>query len=318
MNPIRAGVEEYVHLKQKLGFQFFGQSRDLRMFVEFMEKKRRFILTRELAVAWAQGDHSLAPWLQAKRLSNLRGFAQYWKTIEPRTELWPTKLMAERYQRKAPHIYSDDEIQNLLAECGKLQDDSLRPYTLYTIFGLIAVTGMRTSEACSLTRNDVDLKSGIITIRRTKFNKTRMIPLHPTTVDVLRDYAYRRDQFFPALSVPHFFISGKGKPIRDGVLTWSLCSLGDRFGLRKWMGTERRRYLRAPGPRIHDFRHTFAVRALERWHRLGENVDAKIPVLSAYLGHSNPECTYWYLSITPELMKLVGKRLDFYMGGFLS
>jgi integrase len=303
---------DYVAMKKAMGFSFYDQEIRLRDFSRFLEGRAKECITLELAKEWALGGATCPDWLSAKKLSVLRAFAVYWQTIEPRTELWPEHYWRMRYQRKNPYIYRDEEILCLLRATRRLGGgEGLRPRTFYTFFGLVAATGLRLTEALSLLEGDVDLAGGRVTIRRAKFNKMRVIPIHESTRRRLKRYAALRDAHCKEAGIKRgpssrFFVTEEGKAIATGVVQWTF----DKLMMKCEIRTESRR-----GPRIHDLRHTFIVRTIEEWYRRGENVEALLPVLSTYVGHAQPGSTYWYITITPELMGLASERLDRYMGG---
>ncbi len=310
MKTLKQGIVDYVTMKRAMGFSFYPQEQKLNSFCIFLKNKKR--ITSALAQKWALAGNEKPDWWSANKLSVLRGFAVYWKTIDANTELWSENLWPIRYKRKNPYIYSETEIQRLLQGCEELKPEgSLRPKMFKTLFGLIATCGLRLSEALQLQKKDVDLKNGVITIRRTKFNKTRILPVHSTTVKMLADYAVDREKFCAKYlsnhdRVDYFFISNDETPITNGVAEWTFDKIALKCGIRK----QPRR-----GPRLHDLRHTFVVRTLENCYREGKDVEALLPVLSTYVGHAQPGSTYWYMTITPELMSLASDRLDKYMGG---
>lgn len=312
MKTLKTGVKDYVAIKRAMGFSFERQAADLNRFCAFMKKLKQKYITAELAKKWALAGKKMPTWRHARQISVLHAFALYWRTIEPRTQLWPENLWPLRYQRKNPHIYNDDEIKLLLAECLKLKPlESLRPKMFYTLFGLIAACGFRLSEALMLTDSDVDLKNGVITIKRTKFNKTRVVPVHETTRQALKEYldvrdGYREKYRYGRSRLNLFFVTNDETPINTEMADWTFDQIALKCGVR----TQSRR-----GPRLHDLRHTFVVRTLENWYREGKDVEALLYVLSTYVGHSHPGSTFWYITITPELMALARDRLDLYMGG---
>jgi integrase len=162
---------------------------------------------------------------------------------------------------------------------------------------------MRINEALTLDRSDVDLDRGILHIRRTKFRKSRYVPVHSTTVAALKKYAEARDRLFPAPSTPAFFISERGRRIPEKTAQYNFAKVSQQIGLRapaKYHGL---------GPRLHDLRHRFATRTLIRWYRAGLDVERELPKLSAYLGHVHVNNTYWYLEAVPELLQLATERL---------
>jgi integrase len=233
----------------------------------------------------------------------VRLFAKHWSATDPRTEIPPSGLLPHRYRRKPPHIYTDDEIDRLIrAAKGLHTSRGLRAPTYSTLLALLAVTGMRAGEVVNLDRDDVDLADGVLTIRRTKFGKSRLIPVHPSTQRALRLYADRRDRIHPRPVTPSFFLSEQGRRLTWWILRWTFVKLSHQCGLRA--AGDRR------GPRLHDFRHTFAVRTILGWYRAGANVEQRIPELSTFLGHVHATDTYWYLSAVPELLALAAARLE--------
>ena len=309
MRSLRQGVGEYVAMKKAMGFLFHRQSIKLRNFCVFMDKNKQEYITIELAKQWALGGKPSPTRVSASHLAILRAFAIYWNTIEPKTEIWPESYWRIPYVRKNPYIYQEEEIQNLLRGCNALEPDGcLGPLAFYTLFGLIASCGLRVSEATCLLKIDVDLQAGVVTIR-SKFNKIRTIPVDKTTLFALQEYAATRETYCKKKGndpSPSFFITTEAVPINVWTAEWAFNEIALKCGVR----TISRR-----GPRIHDLRHTFVVRTLESWYRQGKDVEALLPILSTYVGHANPGSTFWYITITPELMALASDRMDRYMGG---
>jgi len=303
MISLRKAMEDYLTMRRSLGFKLRDMGYNLRHFVSFMEKNGSSIITTELALRWAQQppDVQLAHW--AARLSFVRSFARYWSATDPRTEIPPMGLLPYRTKRATPYIYSNEEIQQLLKAGRNLPPTTgLRPWTYYTLLGLMAVTGMRISEVVRLDGADVDLKQGLLTVRLTKFSKSRLIPLHPSTVKKLKLYLYRRDQLYPRPLTARFFLSNQGTPLTDCMIRWTFVKLSRQIGLREAGESS--------GPRLHDLRHRFAVTTLLHWYRTGVDVEQRLPVLSTYLGHAHVTDTYWYLSAIPELLALTKDRLE--------
>lgn len=300
---LRKAVENYLTMRRSLGFKLLNMGYNLHHFVSFMEQQRVSIITVGLALRWAQQPQNVQPALWAARLGYVRSFASYWSAIDPRTEIPPMGLLPYRYKRAIPYIYSDGEIKLLLNAAKNLPPlTSLRPWTYYTLFGLMAVTGMRISEIIQLARGDVDLNQKVLTVRLTKFGKSRLIPLHPSTVHNLELYLRRLDQLHPRSTTPNFFLSNQGIALTDCMVRWTFIKLSHQIGLRKDGDS--------CGPRIHDFRHRFAVTTLLDWYRTGVDVEQRLPVLSTYLGHAHVTDTYWYLSAIPELLALTKDRLE--------
>ena len=303
MISLRKAIENYLTMRRSLGFKLRDMGYNLRHFVTFMEQQGASVITVELALHWAKQPQNVQPAHWAARLSFVRSFARYWSAIDPRTEIPPMGLLPYRAKRAKPYIYSNEEIEQFLnAAKNLLPSTSLRPWTYYTLFGLLAVTGMRISEVIHLEYGDVDLDQMLLTIRLTKFNKSRLIPLNPSTIKELKRYLQRRDQLYPRATVSRFFLSNQGTALTDCTVRWTFVKLSHQIGLRK-VGD---RF----GPRIHDFRHRFAVTTLLHWYLTGVDVEQSLPVLSTYLGHAHVTDTYWYLSAIPELLALTKDRLE--------
>ena len=224
--------------------------------------------------------------------------------IEPRTEIPPAGLLPHRYRRRPPHIYSDAEIEKLLRRTQQLPSPKgLRAHTYTTLFGLLLATGMRVNEALGLDRQDVDLKVGILHIRRTKFGKSRYVPVHSSTVKALKKYNETRDRLFAAPHTPAFFISERGRRITEWIARYTFAKVSQQVGLRT--GAKGHGH----GPRLQDMRHRFAARTLIHWYRAGLDVERELPKLTTYLGHVHVNDTYWYLEAVPELLQLATERL---------
>jgi integrase len=214
---------------------------------------------------------------------------------DPRTEIPPIGLMRFRSQRARPYLYSEDEIRRLLKAALKIESPhKLQRHTYYCLFGLLAVSGLRLSEAINLQPQDVDWPEGVLTIRGAKFGKTRLVPLHASTLAVLRKYADLRDKIFAGRILVSFLVTSHGTKLEKTNLSRIFRELSRQIGIRK-PGVRH-------GPRLHDFRHRFAIETLLRWYRSGQEVTRRMPVLSTYLGHVNVSGTYWYLGSTPELI----------------
>jgi integrase len=297
---LREALEEYLALRRALGFILAETSRMLHKFVVYAENEGASFITTDLALRCAvQPDWQPPQW--ASYLSMVRRFARYVSALDARTEIPPFGLLPYRARRVQPYLYTDEEIAQLIRAAGKLPSPlGLRAATYATLFGLLAVTGMRVSEPIGLDRDDVDLNRGRLTIRRTKFGKSRMLPLHASSREALRHYSNLRDTLFP--QVRSFFAAEHG-----GRLTaWSV--------RRTFVALSRQTGLRGPkeshGPRLHDLRHRFAVETLIRWYREGVDVERHLPELSTYLGHVHVADTYWYITAVPELLRLATLRLE--------
>lgn len=303
MNQLRKAVRDYLTMRRGLGFKLVRHEVGLRDFVSFLVRKRSSHITINLALEWATQDANHKPYEWAARLTVVRGFARHWSATDPLTEVPPLGLLPYRPPRAQPYFYSDQEIRTLLkAAKNRPSIDPLRPWTYYCLFGLLAVTGLRLGEALNLRTRDVDWSEGILTIRGAKFGKSRLVPLHASTCKVLADYVKRRDGRFGARTEGHFLVNKNSNGLDKGEVHRAFYTLSRQIGLRA-MNASR-------GPRLHDFRHRFAVQTLLRWYRNGEDPRWRLPVLSTYLGHAHVTDTYWYLTGTPELLGAAGKRLE--------
>ena len=304
MRTPQQAVVEYLSLRRSLGFKLEKHEVCLREFVSFLKKRGTSRITTKLALQFATQHQRQQPAEWAVRLSIVRGFACYRSGVDPATEIPPQGLLPNRPARARPYLYSEDEIRRLLTAAKNLSSSicSLRPRTHYCLLGLLVVTGMRLGEAMNLQLQDVDWSEGLLTIRNTKFGKSRLIPLHPSTQKILAEYAKHRDRFFGGRPVQHFFVSSRGNRLDKGDIHRTFYALSRQIGLRAPSASR--------GPRLHDFRHRFAVQTLLRWYRRGEEPERRLPILSTYLGHSHVTDTYWYLTNTPELMTAAGKLME--------
>ncbi|WP_244815370.1 tyrosine-type recombinase/integrase [Caballeronia sp. Lep1P3] len=306
---VQARVEQFLVERRQLGFSDDGYV--LRSFARHVHATgHRGALTVELMTAWARSDRTGCndPRTWARRLKKLRTFLRWLQQFEPRTEVPDDSIFGRLPERQAPHIFSEEEIVDLLARARRLgPSPGIRGAVYETLFGLIAATGLRIGEALSLRNGDIDLKDGMLTIRRTKFGKSRQVPMHPSTVDALRRYRWVRDiAEGPPIEDSPFFVGTRGR--RRGL------PLGDRQvhrvfrDLRQQLGWGNRGAHHAP--RIHDLRHTFVVRRIVQWQAQGVDIDQAMLSLSTYVGHTMVTNTYWYLSAVPELMALAAGRFE--------
>lgn len=255
MSELRQALDEYIAVRRGLGFDLRLPARLLRNFVSFVEANEATYITTALAVRWAKQPRDAQPATWASRLGTVRRFASWRSATDPRTEVPPEGLLPYRYYRNPPYIYSDDEIERLIAAASDLPSSKgLRASSFSTLFGLLAVTGMRVSEALMFDHEDVDLEQGILSIRRTKFGKSRLVPVHSSTRDVLKRYDERRARVFPRPATPAFFLSERGTRITDWSARYTFAKISQQIGLRAAAKGHGR------GPRIHDMRHRFAAR----------------------------------------------------------
>ena len=306
MNPLRESLQDYLAMRRSLGFKLQNAAVGLLDFVAFMEQRHASYITTSRALKWAQKP-TLQPAEWARRLSFVRGFARYCSAIDPRTQVPPDGLLTYRPRRAQPYLYTSEEIRHLLQAALNLSSTAvLRPWTYHGLLGLLSVSGLRISEALNLEVADVDLNEGILTVRGAKFGKSRLLPLHCSTRQVLADYLARRERFLAGRSASYLFITGRGNRLDGGDVRRTFYALSRQIGLRGPTASH--------GPRLHDFRHRFAVETLLQWYRSGEDVERRLPLLSTYLGHVHPGDTYWYLSLCPELMGLAVKLLEHHWG----
>jgi integrase/recombinase XerD len=302
MNRLRKAVRDYLTMRRSLGFKLVRHEAGLHEFVSFLARRSSPHITVKLALEWATQDSNHKPYEWAARLSIVRGFTRHWSATDPSTEVPPLGLLPYRPPRARPYFYSNHEIEELLkAAKTRPSIDPLRPWTYYCLFGLLAVTGLRLGEALNLRIGDMDWSEGILTIRGAKFGKSRLVPLHASTRKVLADYAKRRDCRFGARAEGHFLVNKNCNRLDKGEVHRAFYILSRQIGLRAADASR--------GPRLHDFRHRFAVQTLLRWYRDGEDPKRRLPILSTYLGHAHVTDTYWYLTGTPELLGAASKRL---------
>jgi len=305
MSGLAKALDEYLALRRALGFKLHATARALPKFVRFIEREGATYITTRLALRWAQEDPEASSVIHSDRLAMVRRFAAWRSAVDPRTEIPSARLLPRRYQRPTPYIYSTAEVEKIVWSAASLPAGSgLRGHTFSTLFGLLAVTGMRIGEAVALDRDDVDLRTGILSIREGKRGKSRFVPVHPTTKDILEHYAGRRDAILPRVRVPAFFVSERSRRITAGSSDDNFITVSRMIGLRSPAVDDRR----GSGPRLHDLRHRFAVSTLLDWYRSGADVDREIPKLATYLGHKGPAEVYWYLQAVPELLGLATER----------
>lgn len=299
MGELLGHVNDYLKFRRDMGFKLVREGYDLPELAAYVEATGATVLTSELAIAWARDRQCAQPITIAHRLGAARGFARYLKSIDPATEIPPLGVVDAHQQRLTPYLWSTEEIGVLLEGARQLTPE-LRAATFETLLGLIAVTGMRLGEAIGLNREDVNLATGVLTIRQAKFDRDRLVPLHPSATAALASYARIRDRLAPAPRSTAFFLTPRGTSLHTSSVDATFNEITTKIGLRT--ATAR--------PRIHDLRHNFAVQTLIDWHRSGTDIGAHMAVLSTYLGHSSPAGTYWYLSAVPELMELAAARLE--------
>jgi integrase len=305
MSGLRRSLEQYLTIRRALGFKLAGEGRLLADFVSFADQAGIHTLTTEVALAWATLPPQGSPGWLARRLRAVRGFARYLQTLDPATEIPPADLLPARSGRATPYLYSDAEIVALMAAAPQLAPP-LRAATFETLIGLLAVTGLRIGEAMRLDRDDIDWSNQLLSVRDSKYGKSRQVLLHRSTLDALGSYGERRDRLCRRPQAPSFFVSTRGTRLVHSTIYPSFRSLLRQAGLAQRSSSCR--------PRVHDLRHSFAVKTLLGWYRDGDDVSVRMPLLSTYLGHVDPAATYWYLSAAPELLALAAERLELAAG----
>lgn len=301
MSGLSSAVDDYLALRRALGHKMELAARLLAQFAAYCENAEATHVTTDLAVVWATLPTGASPGWRAQRLSAVRGFAAWLQTRDARTQVPPADLLPGRPRRAVPYLYSEDDIAALMTAAKDLPLE-LQRHTYRTLIGLLGVTGMRIGEAINLARDDVDVARGVVRVVNSKFGKSRELPLHASVIEALRDYQEHRDRLCPAPRCTSFFVSTRGTRLRYSVVRAAFTKLAHWAGLQP--RSQRCR------PRIHDLRHSFAVRALTECYAAGGDVQALLPLLSTWLGHVDPKSTYWYLTAAPELLGLAGDLLE--------
>ena len=304
-NLIEAAVA-FLDDRYRRGFVRVSSDNRISAFARYAaDRGHTWPMTVELCLAWARDGAEIAdPYTWARRLDSLRPFSRFLANIDPATRFPFGSPFGQAARRLAPHIYTSAEIQRIIEEAAKLQPTvPLRPATYTTMFGLLAATGLRISEALSLRLADADLSLGLLTIRASKFGGSRIVPLHPTTVRALDRYLARRRHFADRGEASHFFTGHlDGRAIEYATAFHAFTRLPARNDIRPRGGH--------PWVRLHDLRHTFVCRRLMLWLEHGVDIDNAILALSTYVGHAEPKSTYWYMEAVPELMALTSLRFE--------
>lgn len=306
MSDLDRHVQEYLALRRALGFKLVSEGQLLSEFVSFAETTGQRTVTTKAALVWARLPRTDSHNYLSRRLRAVRGFARYLQTLDQACEVPPSELLPASKYRPAPYLYRDREILALMAAASGLRPP-LRAAMFQTLIGLLACTGLRIGETIRLDREDFDPAHGVLTVRDSKFGKSREVLLHQSTVVALSDYAEVRDRLCPHAKEPSFFVTTRGTRPAHPTIYKPFQALLDQVGVRHPSSSRR--------VRIHDLRHSFAVKTLLGWYRDGGDVAARMPLLSTYLGHVDPAATYWYLSAAPELLGLAAERLEIRSGG---
>jgi integrase len=308
VTALGARAQDYLRLRRALGAKLTDTEPLLVSFTGYLDQRTESTVTVNAAVAWAGQPTVVSRALVARRLAAVRGFAAYLRAFDATTEIPPTHLLPAGPARTTPHIYSDAEVVALIAAARQRQ---LGPggAGLATLIGVMAAAGLRTGEALRADRDDLDPVAGVLSILKSKWGKSRRIPLHPSAVAALNDYTIRIERVRRPGEAA-LLLSARGIRITPAQLHRTFPALRADAGIT-WQAGQR-------PPRLYDLRHTFAVNTLRDWHAAGVDVRAQLPVLSTYLGHVNPNNTYWYLQAVPELMSVLADRVAAYLDGDAS
>lgn len=307
MSLLHDALTEYLATLRALGTKYRWPATSLRRFVDFVEHEDAEFVTIDIAVRWAIKPRDVTDGTRARRLGIVRGFAMWLHATDPRTQVPPRGLLPTGQRRPKPYIFSDQEIGDLMVAAHRLRSGTgLRGWTYATLVGLLVATGLRPGEALALDVADVDLENSVLSVRDSKFGKSRFVPVEESTREALLDYARRRDEIRPLRDTRAFLVTGRGTRIPPGVARRTFATLSQGTGLR----TRTRSHRSGRGPRLQDMRHTFATRRLIEWYRDGGDVERLLPGLSTYLGHVRIADTYWYIQSVPELLRLATERME--------
>jgi integrase/recombinase XerD len=297
-------LDRYLSIRRGLGYKLHEDEWVLRRFIAFALVEGDGLITTALFLRW-QGSFGQAErqtW--GGRYTMVRLFSAWLHGSDPRHELLPRGLVPREKKRPRPYIYSAEEVAAIMREASMLKSIyGLRGRTYSTLFGLIAVTGLRINEAVSLDIADIDLANGSLHVRSGKFGKERLLPLEDSVVEHLDRYAIERDRLLGAIPRA-FFVTCCGNRVGIDGAQYNFACIGHRIGLRA--GSSDGKIGR--GPRIHDLRHTFAVNTMIAWYRQGKDPAREMIYLSTWLGHADPKHTYWYIEAVPELLELASQR----------
>lgn len=297
-------LDRYMAVRRSLGYDLRTSERVLRRFVRFADIAGAAHIDTGLFLRWDASLPEAGSSTRAARLGMVRLFALWLSSIDPAHQVPPQGLLPDRSHRKRPFIYSEVEIAQIVAEASTLPSIyGMRGITCSTFFGLIAATGLRISEALALDPDDLDTVTGVLRIRRGKLGRERLLPLDPTVLDRLLTYAAERDRLL-GHTPEAFFVRCEGSRLSEWSARYNFAQISKTIGLR-----ERTQYHgHGRGPRIHDLRHTFAVRTMINWYRSGKDPAREMIRLTTWLGHIRPENTFWYIEAVPELLELAMAR----------
>jgi integrase len=300
-------VEQYLACRRGMGFDLTGEGYQLHALARFVEESGHTgSVTTDLLLRWVQGAKKPGPVTAARRVEVLRPFLKYCRQFDPACPVLPLGVCGPAHRRLSPHIYTEAEIAELLAAARELKPGGLHPLTYVTLFGMLAATGMRLSEALHLKQADVNFKQSTLTVRETKFKKSRLVPLHSSTTEALARYAKSSAAVSREASVKTFLLTAAGRCLAKRTVHHTFDVLRRRLG---WIARGSHRQ-----PRIHDLRHTFICRALLRAQQ-DSQLDHVVDAIATYVGHAKVSDTYWYVSATPELMGIASERFSCFSSG---
>ena len=300
MGVMRQAAQRYLQMRRSLGYQLRGPGRLLLDFADHLDARGVRHMTVDAVVAWATAPEATAYW-HWLRLSAIRGFALHLHSLDPVHQVPPADLLPRQYIRPTPFLFSDDEVAALMRAAGRMRYHRAG-LTYQTLIGLLAVTGMRPGEAYRLDRDHFDARNATLTVVQGKFGKSRQLILDLSTVAALQEYGHHRDRLHPHPAAPSLLVSMYGTRLNVTSTERCFVQLAHRIGLRPRSDRTR--------PRLKDLRHSFAVNTLIRWYRTGVDVEARLPVLSTWLGHVDPQNTYWYLQASPQLLGLAAEKAN--------
>jgi integrase/recombinase XerD len=299
VSDLSSQLADYLVLRRSLGYKLERAGEVLTGFVDHLDRLGQDHITTMAALEWVTSSPTASPGWRAGQLGMVRCFARYAQAVDPAHEIPPTWLLPSRLRRPAPYLYSDEEIGALMSATNRLRSP-LRCLTTETIIGLMAVSGIRVGEVLRLDRGDLS-SDGHLAVRNSKAGKSRILPLRPSSIEGLRSFASRRDEVMPNPASQAMFISSTGTRLSSGSLRSAFAETVEAAHLVAGSGDTRLR--------IGDLRHSFAVKTLTVWHEQGRDVQALLPLLSAYMGHVSPASTYWYLSSCPHLLTAAAGRV---------
>lgn len=304
MSTLSEELDCYLSIRRSLGHDLRTAERILRRFIAFMDQQRASHITADMFLQWQKTMVAVCRQTRRGQLVAVRPFAAWLHGLDPAHEVLPSSLLPGGCRRSQPYIYSEDEIRRIVEAAAELPSiNGIRALTCAALFGLLAVTGLRVSEALSLDAGDMDMETGVLTVRCGKGGKERILPLSQSTVAELAAYAAERDRLL-GNRADAFFIGDRGHRLTDCGARYNFAAVCQNIGLRPVQKYHRH----GRGPRIHDLRHSFAVRTIMDWYRTGKDPAHEMIKLSTWLGHTSPSNTYWYIEAVPELLDLASRR----------